>query len=322
MSSSTCPTGSVRLGGVVLAANEVEIQLRALPGTAVAEDDGLVVLVNTEIDGDLRAEGDAREMTRAIQDLRKQAELELDEIIDLWVDAPPAVLAPTCPVPVTCQRGHPGGGVDDGSATRRHRDDDPGSQWRPSDSGLPRPRSNRLTSSGPIRRRWAVFIGLAAIVIVADQLSKMWIDANFALASPHPLPGGEQPTPIIDGLIRIAKSYNTGGIFGMFGNSALLLALASTFVIGLIFVYQWREGTRGTWLLTVALGFLLGGALGNFIDRIRYQHVIDFVDMGIGEWRWYTFNVADSAISIALVLLLLLSVFGDRLARRMSQQAA
>jgi signal peptidase II len=60
---------------------------------------------------------------------------------------------------------------------------------------------------------------------------------------------------------------------------------------------------------------LLGGALGNFIDRIRYEHVIDFVDMGIGEWRWYTFNIADSAISLALLGLIVLSLFGNRLNR-------
>jgi signal peptidase II len=86
-------------------------------------------------------------------------------------------------------------------------------------------------------------------------------------------------------------------------------------VIAMIFIYQYREGTRGTWLLTVSLGLLLGGALGNFTDRIRYQHVIDFVDMGIGDWRWYTFNVADSAISLALLGLIVMSIFGNRLNR-------
>jgi signal peptidase II len=175
------------------------------------------------------------------------------------------------------------------------------------------------------RLRWLVFFGLAAVVIVADQLSKMWIDANFAVASPTALSGTAQPTSIIDGFVRIAKSYNDGGIFGLFGNSAIVLALASTVVIALIVVYQWREGTSGTWLLTIALGLLLGGALGNFIDRIRYEHVIDFVDMGIGDWRWYTFNVADAAISIALVLLIAVSLFGDRLdrfTRRPSHEAS
>jgi len=178
-----------------------------------------------------------------------------------------------------------------------------------------------LTARADRRRRWLAFGGLAAVVIVADQVSKIWVDTNFERASTHPLAGEAQPTPIIDGLVRIAKNYNEGGIFGLFGNSALVLALASTVVIALLVVYQWREGTRGPWLLTVALGLLLGGALGNFIDRIRYQHVIDFVDMGIGDWRWYTFNVADAAISIALLLLILLSVFGDRLTGRLAQPA-
>jgi signal peptidase II len=176
--------------------------------------------------------------------------------------------------------------------------------------------------TGSVRRRWLFFGALAALVIIADQISKMWVDSNFALASVHPAAGGAEPTPIIDGIVRIAKSYNTGGIFGLFGNSAVALALASTVVIALIFVYQWREGTHGTWLLTLALGLLLGGAIGNFIDRLRYEHVIDFVDLGIGDWRWYTFNVADSAISIALLLLILVSVFGERLTRREAQPAA
>jgi signal peptidase II len=166
------------------------------------------------------------------------------------------------------------------------------------------------------RRRWIVFFTIAIVVIVVDQLSKAWIDANFVLASPYPIPGGSQPTPIIGDFVRIAKSYNSGGIFGLFGNSALILALASTLVIGMIVVYQWREGMRpGGWLLTVALGLLLGGAVGNFLDRIRHEHVIDFVDMGIGTWRWYTFNVADAAISVALLLLILLTIFGTRLSR-------
>jgi len=172
------------------------------------------------------------------------------------------------------------------------------------------------------RLRWLVFFGLAAFVIVADQLSKMYIDANFALASPIAGPGTNQPTPIIGDFIRIAKSYNTGGIFGLFGDSAIVLALASTVFIALIVVYMWRDGTQGSWLLTIALGLLLGGALGNFIDRIRYEHVIDFVDMGIGDWRWYTFNVADAAISISLVLLITLTLFGDRLTHRLTRQAA
>jgi len=170
-------------------------------------------------------------------------------------------------------------------------------------------------------RRWAAFFGLAGVVIVADQITKLYVDANFPVASVHSVPGFAEPTPLIDGFVRIAKTYNSGGIFGLFGNSAVLLALASTVVIALIVVYQWREGTGGPWQLTVALGLLLGGALGNFIDRIRLQAVVDFVDMGIGDWRWYTFNVADAAISVALLLLIVMSVFGDRFTPRVAAQS-
>lgn len=168
--------------------------------------------------------------------------------------------------------------------------------------------------------RWLAFAVIAVVVIVADQLSKMYIDANFELASVHPSAGGAAPTNVIGDLVRIAKSYNDGGIFGLFGNSAIVLALSSLIVIGLIVVYEWREGGR-SWLLTLALGLLLGGAIGNFIDRIRLGYVIDFVDMGIGDARFYTFNVADSAISTALLLLILIALFHERLARRGSSPA-
>ena len=84
--------GSVTLAGATLAAGEVEIQATPRPGTAVAEDDGLVMVLDTALNDDLRAEGDARELARAVQELRREARLELDDRIELWVqELPPAV---------------------------------------------------------------------------------------------------------------------------------------------------------------------------------------------------------------------------------------
>jgi isoleucyl-tRNA synthetase len=87
------PDGSVRLAGVTLAPEDVEILATPRPGTAVAHDEGLVVVIDTELTDELRAEGDARELSRAVQDLRKDAGLELTDRIELWIDGLPKVVA-------------------------------------------------------------------------------------------------------------------------------------------------------------------------------------------------------------------------------------
>jgi isoleucyl-tRNA synthetase len=84
------PDGSVTLAGVTLAPDEVEILATPRPGTAVAHDEGLVVVLDTIVTPELRADGDARELQRAIQDLRREMALELDERIDLVVEVGPA----------------------------------------------------------------------------------------------------------------------------------------------------------------------------------------------------------------------------------------
>ena len=163
--------------------------------------------------------------------------------------------------------------------------------------GAAEPRPSTRETTGPVgRARWRLFGGLAATVLVLDQLAKAWIAANVDPA---------RPSELVGDLLRLVISHNTGALFGMFRDQAILFALASMAVIALIVVYHGRSG-RNT-ILSVALGLLLGGALGNLSDRLRLGYVLDFVDAGIGNFRWYTFNAADSAISVSLLLLLLLA---------------
>lgn len=144
---------------------------------------------------------------------------------------------------------------------------------------------------------WAAFLGLAAMVVLVDQLTKAWLVSILA-------PGERQV--ILGDLLRLMHGQNSGALFGLFKDQALLFGLVSIGVVGLIVWYHGNSGRSA--LLTLALGLLLGGAIGNMIDRFRLGYVVDWVDIGIGQWRFYTFNVADSAISGAILLLLLSAI--------------
>jgi signal peptidase II len=152
------------------------------------------------------------------------------------------------------------------------------------------------TASG--RPLWRVFLVLAASILVADQLTKAWLTSFLA-------PG--ESVRVVDDLLRLVHGQNAGGLFGLFQGQALPFALVSIVVVGLLVGYHWRSGRNP--YLSITLGLLLGGALGNLLDRLRLGYVVDFVDAGIGSTRWYTFNVADAAISFAIVLLLAASLW-------------
>ena len=166
------------------------------------------------------------------------------------------------------------------------------------------------------RRRWALFGGLAGAVVLLDQVTKVWVDGAFGLAS-RGIPAGEPggPTEVVGDLLRIAKTYNDGAIFGFLGASALLMAALSVLVIVGIVWYEWRHGAGLGPLVTVGLGLLLGGAIGNLIDRVAHGYVIDFVDMGIGGSRWYAWNIADAAVFLGIVALFMAALLGDRASR-------
>jgi signal peptidase II len=138
-----------------------------------------------------------------------------------------------------------------------------------------------------------LFVSIAALVIVLDQLTKQWVIENVA-------PG----TALSEFWhLRIAHVQNSGAAFGLFPNQALLLSIVE--IIGVIFIVAVYRRFASATISTVALGLVLGGAIGNLVDRLRLGYVTDFIEFRFWDRiYWPTFNVADSGISVGAVLLL------------------
>lgn len=137
----------------------------------------------------------------------------------------------------------------------------------------------------------------AFFVVLVDQVSKALI---FEFLSQG------QPTMFVTSFFNLVAAWNTGVSFSMFNNlgnyGVYILSGFSLMVIILLMYWLCREKSR---LMQLALGFVIGGALGNVIDRVRIGAVFDFLDVHIGEHHWPAFNVADSFICIGAVLIIL-----------------
>src|SRR5271166_5559258 len=142
-----------------------------------------------------------------------------------------------------------------------------------------------------------VFFLVAAAVVTLDQLTKRAIATHF-------LP--DESRTVIPHVLWLTYVQNTHGAFGFFGTHPLLLALAALAVV--LMFYYWYRQDSATLLTHVAFGLIIGGAIGNIIDRLRFHYVIDFIDL---RW-WPVFNVADSAISVGVGLLLLRILLYER----------
>jgi signal peptidase II len=146
-------------------------------------------------------------------------------------------------------------------------------------------------------RHWSLFAALALTIVVVDQLAKLLVTRALD-------PG--QSVDVVGNVVRIVFGQNTGALFGLFKDNAVMFGVVSLVVVGLIVAYHARSAP--SLYLTLTLGCLLGGAIGNMVDRLRLGYVVDFVDAGIGSTRFYTFNVADSAITLAILLLFVAAV--------------
>lgn len=132
----------------------------------------------------------------------------------------------------------------------------------------------------------------ALVAVLLDQLTKLLIRQNFQIG---------QSVPIIKNILHLTYVTNTGSAFGLFRNFNSAFILFSIPVI--LFILHYLKKIKGNEkALLLAAGLLLGGTIGNLIDRLAYGHVIDFIDFRI----WPVFNVADSAVTISIFLLIIL----------------
>ncbi len=140
---------------------------------------------------------------------------------------------------------------------------------------------------------WHVgFLLTALLIVAADQLSKIWVRSY----------SGEQPI-FEAGFFRIIHTHNTGAAFGLFQGHTFTLTIVAFVSITVILLYalfiRRRFPLSDNRLDRLALGLILGGAVGNLIDRLRFGYVTDFIDVGV----WPTFNIADSAVTVGVIVL-------------------
>ena len=142
-------------------------------------------------------------------------------------------------------------------------------------------------------RRTAVFLSCATVLVALDQLTKR-------VASLRLEPG--ESISVLGDFLRLTLVHNTGAAFGLFPGSRVPFIVVSVLAIGVVLYLFLRETYRSV-MNRALLGCILGGAIGNLIDRVRLGWVVDFIDMGFGDVRWPVFNVADSAVTVGVILL-------------------
>lgn len=147
-------------------------------------------------------------------------------------------------------------------------------------------------------------LGIATVILILDQISK-WLILAVVMQPPRRIP--------VTDFFNLVLTYNTGVSFGLFqGDSPLrpyfLSAIALVIVVGLL-VWARRQPPG---LLTYGVGGVVGGAIGNVIDRMHQPGVVDFLDFHVAGWHWPAFNIADSAIVCGVVLILVDGLFEGR----------
>jgi signal peptidase II len=134
--------------------------------------------------------------------------------------------------------------------------------------------------------------GVAFVVFMIDRVTKAWVGENIPLGTAR---------PIVGDYVRIVHAQNTGAAFGLLPERTTLLSVLSVVAV-IAIVYYYRQIASNSSLVSATLGMQLGGAFGNLLDRIAQGYVVDFVDVGVGDVRFWAFNVADSSIVVGIIL--------------------
>jgi signal peptidase II len=141
---------------------------------------------------------------------------------------------------------------------------------------------------------YALLFGMAGLIVGIDQWTKALVRANLAL--------GEMwsPWPWLAPYARIVNWNNTGAAFGMFQGFSLVFTILAI-VVALVIIYYFPRVPARDWILRIAMGLQLGGALGNLVDRLTLGRVTDFISLG----SFAVFNVADGSITVGVIVLVL-----------------
>jgi signal peptidase II len=144
-------------------------------------------------------------------------------------------------------------------------------------------------------RKLAPWYALALLLVLLDQLAKLWISASFDYGEVR----------AVTGFFNLVLTHNKGAAFSFLASAAgwqrgffIAVALIAIVVIGVLLVRH-----AGDKLFCLSLALILGGAIGNVLDRIALGYVVDFLDFHLAGWHWPAFNLADSAITVGAVLL-------------------
>lgn len=160
---------------------------------------------------------------------------------------------------------------------------------------------------------YRLFFAVATIAIVADRLTKWIVQKTLPYGTYHE----DSIIQVIPNFFYICHIGNTGAAWGMFHGKSFLLAIFSMVALLLLFIFRRSLGLRSL-NVQITLGLVTGGILGNLYDRLVFSHVVDFLDVHLGFYRWPAFNIADACILIGVLLFSWFS-FQEEAARKIKE---